>query len=91
MSTPDESMLDTSIHDNILMAKPNEKLEPNIEMLNRIKPNTFEDRAFGCIVGAFVGDSCGSFNEFNPRIAEDFVMDICMKMPGGGPWRVAAG
>ena len=73
------------------MTTPNPKSDPNIEILNRIQKNTFEDRAFGCIVGAFVGDSCGSFNEFNPRLADEKTMDICMTMPGGGPWRVAAG
>jgi hypothetical protein len=48
--------------------------------------NNFEDRAFGCILGAFIGDSCGSFNEFNNIIISDEKMDECMKMPGGGPW-----
>ena len=65
--------------------------EPNAARIQRIKPDTFEDRAFGCIVGAFVGDSCGSFNEFNPVVASDEEMNQCMTMPGGGPWRVAAG
>lgn len=36
----------------------------NIDIYSKIKDNTFEERAFGCIVGAFVGDSCGSYNEF---------------------------
>jgi hypothetical protein len=49
-----------------------------MEILNRIQENTFEDRAFGCIVGAFVGDSCGSFNEFNSFVADDEFMDRCM-------------
>ena len=49
-----------------------------MEILSKIVENTFEDRAFGCIVGAFVGDSCGSFNEFNPTVATDEFMDRCM-------------
>jgi hypothetical protein len=42
-------------------------------------------------VGAFIGDSCGSFNEFTPRVATEEFMDRCMMMNGGGPWRIAAG
>ena len=55
--------------------------------------DTFNDRAFGCIVGAFIGDACGSFNEFNPQrtpLASDF-MQKCMSMPGGGPFRLGSG
>jgi len=42
-------------------------------------------------VGAFVGDACGSYNEFSPQFAPEEFMDRCMNMPGGGPWRIAAG
>ena len=50
-----------------------------------IKPkNVFEDRAFGCICGAFIADACGSYVEFaNSELSEE-KMDECMRMPGGG-------
>ena len=59
--------------------------------LINIKPKTFEDGAFGCILGAFVADSCGSRLEFAKEIVEEKDMDICMTMPGGGPWKIGAG
>ena len=37
-----------------------------------------EDRCFGCILGAFTGDACGSFNEFNTAIANEDKMNKCM-------------
>jgi len=49
-----------------------------------------EDRCFGCILGAFTGDACGSFNEFNTAIANEDKMNECMNMPGGGPFEINA-
>ena len=64
---------------------PNNEIE-NKKILSEAMKNEFEDRAFGCILGAFIGDSCGSFNEFNNNILTDEQMEECMEMPGGGPW-----
>jgi hypothetical protein len=47
---------------------------------------TFEDRAVGCILGAYTADSCGSFLEFIRKPASEKDMEKCMKMPGGGPF-----
>lgn len=33
-------------------------------ILDGIKEGTFEDPAFGCMIGAFIGDSMGSLVEF---------------------------
>lgn len=41
--------------------------------------------------GAFIGDSCGSANEFNKKIETDEKMDIIMTMPGEGPWDLDPG
>lgn len=49
------------------------------------------DRAFGCILGTFVGDSCGSFLEFNKALATDEEMKDCMDMNGGGPFKLGPG
>lgn len=43
----------------------------NMEILSAIVPDSFDDRAFGSILGAFVGDSCGSFLEFINFVASD--------------------
>ena len=53
--------------------------------------NTSDDRAFGCIIGAFIGDACGSYNEFNRQICNDNKMTQCMMMKGGGPFGLAGG
>jgi ADP-ribosylglycohydrolase len=61
--------------------------------LNEIDADTFYDRAYGSIFGAFIGDACGSFNEFNPQrkpIDSEF-MKKCMSMPGGGPFVLGSG
>ena len=55
-------------------------MDPNIEIENEkilceAQKNEFDDRAFGCILGAFIGDSCGSFNEFNNNILSDEQME----------------
>ena len=39
-------------------------------LYNGIKSKSFEDRAFGCIIGAFIGDSCGSYLEFEREIID---------------------
>ena len=53
----------------------------------------FEKRAKGCVYGAFIGDSLGSYREFDKRDPdpESYYMDLCMKMPGGGPFKVGPG
>ena len=50
----------------------------------------FKESALGCIFGTFVGDSCGSFLEFEKEISEEQMVK-CMTMPGGGPHNVGAG
>lgn len=44
-----------------------------------------EQHAKGCIAGALIGDSCGSFHEFASKVLSSVEMDFCMTMPGGGP------
>jgi len=55
--------------------------------------NEFTERAKGCIYGAFIGDSLGSYREFKERDddPESKDMNFCMKMPGGGPFKVGPG
>jgi len=60
-------------------------------VLSQLKPGTFEERAFGCILGAFAADACGSYWEFEERYLNATEMNVCMLMPGGGPHKVAPG
>ena len=39
--------------------------QDNNQILESIQKDTFHDRAYGCILGAFIGDACGSYLEFN--------------------------
>ena len=61
------------------------------QILDAIVKDSFDDRAFGCILGAFAADSCGSFNEFSVSIESEEFMDKCMQMTGGGPWNNGPG
>ena len=65
--------------------------DQNEKILKSIVKDTSDDRMFGCVVGAFVGDSCGSFNEFNSSFESDEFMEKCMEMPGRGPFGLAPG
>ena len=66
-------------------------LSKKITNFSEFKSGSLEDLAFGTILGAFTGDACGSFNEFNEEIADEEFMDECMKMPGGGPFKLEPG
>ena len=46
-----------------------------MDLIGSVKADTFEDRAFGCILGAFVADSCGSHQEFIEEVVGDGDMD----------------
>ena len=63
----------------------------NQEILESIQTDSFEDRAYGCILGSFIGDSCGAFLKSQYEIATEGEMDECMTMPGGGELEVGAG
>eukprot|EP01083_Nonionella_stella_P060681 158340_1 len=44
------------------------------------------DRGYGCVIGAAIGDSIGSYCEFR-RCAIDYrTVSKAMRMPGGGTW-----
>ena len=45
----------------------------------------------GCLVGAMVGDSCGSLYQFTDRMLCDEEMNLCMTIPGGGPFKLNSG
>jgi len=49
-------------------------------ILDGISKGSLQDKAFGCIMGAFIGDTCGVFlnNDEKKSIAKEETMDMCM-------------
>ena len=47
--------------------------------------------AYGALLGAAVGDSCGSYLEFQRGSITPQLVDKALTMPGGGIWRIASG
>ena len=43
------------------------------------------------MLGAFIGDSMGSYLEFEKFVITETRLNKGMSMPGGGTWDVAAG
>ena len=50
-----------------------------------------QDRSIGCILGAFVGDSLGSYFEFKHGEQNEREVEKYMRMEGGGTYRLASG
>lgn len=74
------------------IASKQEQYQSCMDLINSsIASSAFADRAFGCIIGAFIGDSCGSYVEFDELYPSKFKIENCMKMPGGGHHGVAPG
>eukprot|EP01084_Bolivina_argentea_P199173 340874_1 len=44
------------------------------------------DKALGCVMGAAIGDSMGSFCEFSGYKLNESKLNEVLKMPGGGVW-----
>jgi ADP-ribosyl-[dinitrogen reductase] hydrolase len=46
----------------------------------------------GCIIGAFIGDACGTTIEFSdPLKINQKDLENCLNMNGGGPFNVGPG
>lgn len=45
----------------------------------------------GCMLGAFIGDSVGSYREFERGDCPDDLINKALEMPGGGCWRLSPG
>ena len=53
-------------------------------------PTVSFDHAYGCLLGAAVGDAAGAFLEFRPGFDSEDVR-LAMTMPGGGVFKVGPG
>ena len=63
----------------------------NLKVLDSVLQGSLRDSVFGCILGAFAGDSCGSFGEFSLELLTRDEMKQCMAMEGGGPFKLNGG
>ena len=61
------------------------------QILDSIQPNSFEDFAYGSMIGAFIADSMGSLEEFIKVPVPEERLPYSLAMPGGGPHRVGPG
>ena len=52
---------------------------------------TFDEHAMGCLIGALVGDSCGSMHQFAYKPLSEVELDFCFTMPGGGHYQLNPG
>lgn len=57
----------------------------SLDFIDKIKGDTFDSKAYGCLLGAMLGDACGSFLEFTYTPASADEVAECMAMKGGGP------
>jgi hypothetical protein len=48
-------------------------------------------KSYGCVLGALIGDSIGSFFEFIPLPYDKNLITFAMSMPGGGQHKIAPG
>lgn len=63
----------------------------SLAAINKLPKYSFESCAFGCLLGMFIGDTIGSYLEFNTSPATPDQIQNCMMMNGGGPHNVGAG
>ena len=65
----------------------------NEEIYGGIMENTFEDKAFGSIVGSFIADAISTYlkKEIQLTMTSDDKMEKCFAMNGGGQYSLGPG
>lgn len=62
-----------------------------IQRLMSSKCTVKDQASLGCVLGAFIGDSLGSYLEFKTGIFDESQINAGMVMSGGGHWGLAPG
>ena len=57
-----------------------EEYKLTLEHLNQVIQNSSEDRCYGSIIGALVGDAMGTFLEGNTTLPNKIEITKCMNM-----------
>ena len=68
-----------------------QSVSESLNLIEQIEDMSFRDCAYGSMMGVFIGDSCGSYLEFNRQRASEKEMDKAMTMCGGGPFKLHSG
>ena len=58
-------------------------------MMDSLSPE--QKTSLGSMLGAFIGDSIGSYVEFATGMIDPNDARMALSMPGGGPWKLAPG
>lgn len=69
----------------------NAERQPELPFKVNFRQGTFRDRAYGAILGALLGNACGSYTDYSDEVLTHDKMFNIMDMPGGGYHGVAPG
>ena len=69
-------LISVTVLDNIYAREKKVAAKPSVK--------NFDEHAMGCLIGAMVGDSCGSMYQFEEKILSEVELDFCLTMPGAG-------
>lgn len=72
------------------LAEPS-ALTRSLRKIDGIEKGSFQDHAFGCILGAFVGDACGATTSPTAQVLTKAEAEKALKMNGGGAHGVGPG
>ena len=72
------------------LAEPS-ALTKRLGIIDGIEKGTFRDHAFGCILGAFIGDACGASTPPTAQVLAKAEAEKALKMNGGGAHKVGPG
>ena len=62
-----------------------------VRFIEGIEQDSLRDRIFGLILGAFVGDSCGSCVEAERYMPNEMQLAQCLRLGGGGHSSIGSG
>lgn len=72
------------------LAEPS-TLTKSLATIDGIEKGSFRDHAFGCILGAFIGDACGASKSSAAEKLSKDEAEKALKMNGGGVHNIGAG
>lgn len=80
-----EERKDDQLPKSDLVEEKKELPQIKFEKIEPIVLGFSEAHAYGSLLGALIGDSCGAYGQFNEEKLTEVEMEFAMSMPGGGP------